>query len=156
LSRVSVTLDWVLDWMIGFIAPYTFTTRDYGQYSAISNLHTLQSTVTHAVGFAVFISRILATDLLHFLCNFRSHMKSSAQSTSFLAVILQLQIPKTRLNSIPLLQSSYPGRLASRNSTLHCGLLLCYIAEHFFITTLHGPRRKQLLLLMRCVYWSVT
>jgi hypothetical protein len=47
--------------MIGFIAPYTFTARDYRQYSAIADLHTLQFTVAQALGF--FISRILATDL---------------------------------------------------------------------------------------------
>jgi hypothetical protein len=45
------------------------TARDYRQYSAIADLHTLQFTVTHALGFSVFISRVLATDL--------SHMKSS-------------------------------------------------------------------------------
>jgi hypothetical protein len=32
-------------------------------YSAISDLRTLQFTVTHAVGFSIFTSRILATDL---------------------------------------------------------------------------------------------
>jgi hypothetical protein len=53
----------VLDWMIGFIAPYTFTTWDYRQYSAIADLHTLQFTVRHTVGFSVFSSRALATDL---------------------------------------------------------------------------------------------
>jgi membrane protein YqaA with SNARE-associated domain len=37
LSRVGVTVDGVLDWMIGFIAPYTFTTRDYRQYSAVAH-----------------------------------------------------------------------------------------------------------------------
>jgi hypothetical protein len=30
----------ILDWMIGFIAPYTFTTRNYRQYSAVADLHT--------------------------------------------------------------------------------------------------------------------
>jgi hypothetical protein len=40
---------------------------------------------------------------------------------------LQLPIPKTRLNSIPLLPSSYPGRLASRNSTLHLTTLLLLV-----------------------------
>jgi hypothetical protein len=63
LSRVVVTIDGVLDWMTGFIAFYTFTTRDYRQNSAIAILHTLQLTVTHALGFSVFTSRILATDL---------------------------------------------------------------------------------------------
>jgi hypothetical protein len=48
--------------MIIFIVPYIFTTWDYKQYSAIADLHTLQFTVTHAIGFSVFTSRILATD----------------------------------------------------------------------------------------------
>jgi hypothetical protein len=39
------------------------TTRNYKQYSAVADLHTSQFTVTHAVGFSVFTSRILATDL---------------------------------------------------------------------------------------------
>jgi hypothetical protein len=55
----------------------------------------------------------------------------------FFAIILKLPIPKTRLNSIPLLPSSYPGRLVSRDSTQF------FSAELFFITSLHGPRRKQ-------------
>jgi hypothetical protein len=29
LSRVEATKDGVLDWMIRFIAPYAFTSRDY-------------------------------------------------------------------------------------------------------------------------------
>jgi hypothetical protein len=40
------------------------TTRDYRQYSATDILHTFQFTVTHTLGFSVFISRILATDLM--------------------------------------------------------------------------------------------
>jgi hypothetical protein len=36
---------------------------DYNQYSAIADLHNLQFTVEHALGFSVFISRVLATDL---------------------------------------------------------------------------------------------
>jgi hypothetical protein len=53
--------------MIGFIAPYTFTTRDYRLYSAIANLQNILFTVAHALGFSVFTSRILATELHHFL-----------------------------------------------------------------------------------------
>jgi hypothetical protein len=57
---------------------------------------------------------------------------------TFLPLICSCQ-----LNSIPLLPSSYPGRLASRNSTLHYRLLFYeYIAENFFIITLHEPSRK--------------
>jgi hypothetical protein len=53
-----------------------------------------------------------------------THEVFLAQSNSFLAIILQLPISKTRLNSIP---SSYPGRLASRNSTFHFRLDYCSI-----------------------------
>jgi hypothetical protein len=41
-----------------------------------------------------------------------------------------------QLNSVPLLPNSYAGRLAPRTSTL------LHSTELFFITTLHGPRRK--------------
>jgi hypothetical protein len=60
LSRVLVIMDRFWN---GFIAPYIFTTRDYRQYSAIADLHTLQFTVTPAFGFSVFTRRILATHL---------------------------------------------------------------------------------------------
>jgi hypothetical protein len=69
----------VLDCMIGFI-DRIHTARGYRQYSAIADLHTLQFTFTHALGFSVFTSRILATDLSHSRCNFKSHMKSSFNS----------------------------------------------------------------------------
>jgi hypothetical protein len=49
------------DWI--YCTLYIHITRDYRQYSAIAALHTLQFTVTHALGFSVFTSRILATDL---------------------------------------------------------------------------------------------
>jgi hypothetical protein len=39
------------------------TTRNYRQYGAIAVLHTLQFTVTHALGFPIFTCRILTTDL---------------------------------------------------------------------------------------------
>jgi hypothetical protein len=57
---------------------------------------------------------------------------------SFLAIILQLQIPKTRLNSILLFPSSYPGRLASRSSTLHSMLLNWILLYNHFART---PRK---------------
>jgi hypothetical protein len=77
---------------------------------------------------------------------------------------MQLPIPKTQLNSVPLLPSSCPSRLGSRNSTLQ-SLLLSWIIlyNHFawtsgkhrillsrfvsgtFTAPLHsnGPHRKQ-------------
>jgi hypothetical protein len=63
LSRLGLLIDVVLDWMIGFIALYAFTTRDYRLYSAIADLHTSQFTVAHVLGFSVFTSLIMATDL---------------------------------------------------------------------------------------------
>jgi hypothetical protein len=127
--------------MIGFIALYTSTARNYRQYSPVDILHTFQFTVTHTLGFSVFTSRILVTDLSQSHCHFKSHMESSSQSlVPILAIILQLPIPKTRLNSIP---SSYLGRLASRNSTLHFPTRLLFsTAENFLITTLHVSNGK--------------
>jgi hypothetical protein len=64
-----------MDWMIGFIDTLYTVLGTTGNYSAIADLHTLQFTVTHALEFSVFTSRILATDLS--VCHFKSHMKSS-------------------------------------------------------------------------------
>jgi hypothetical protein len=98
--------------------------------------YTFQFIVTHALGFSVFTSRILATDLSKSHCNSKSHMEFSLHSLiPFLPLFCSRQ-----LNSVP---SSNPGRLASRNSTLHLRLLLLfYPAKDFLVTTLHGPRRK--------------
>jgi hypothetical protein len=52
--------------MIGFYALWLqslLITFKYRQYSAIADLHTFQLTVAQALGFSVFTSRILATDL---------------------------------------------------------------------------------------------
>jgi hypothetical protein len=102
--------------MIGLIDTlYIHRTLDYRQYNTIAILPTLQFTVAHALGFSVFTSPILATDFITVSLSLQiTHGILCSQPNSFLAIILQLQIPKTRLRSLP---SSYPGRLASRNST---------------------------------------
>jgi hypothetical protein len=65
------------------------TTRHYNTYSAIADLHTLQFTVAHALGFSAFTSRILAKDLSQSHCNFKSHMESSFRLlTHFLIIVL--------------------------------------------------------------------
>jgi hypothetical protein len=67
-----------------------------------------------------------------------------------------MSVTKSRLHSIPLLPSSYPGRMASRNSTRHDSTTVLYFqllcsVEFFFISTLHGPHGKHRLLLTRIV-----
>jgi hypothetical protein len=66
LSRVGgcfMTYRLVFDWMIGFIVILFAQLGITGNYSATADLRPLQFTVTHALGFSVFTSRILATDL---------------------------------------------------------------------------------------------
>jgi hypothetical protein len=72
--RVGVTLDgaWIgwLDWRL-------IHNSGLQANSAIADVHTLQFTIAHALGLAVFTIRILATDLSQSDCNFKSHMESS-------------------------------------------------------------------------------
>jgi hypothetical protein len=70
----------VLHWMIVFIDTLYTQLGTSGNYTTIADIHTLQFTVTHALGFPVFTSRILATDLSQSHCNFKSYMKSSLHS----------------------------------------------------------------------------
>jgi hypothetical protein len=60
LSSVGVNIDGVLDWMIGFIDTLFTHLRTADNYSGLADLHTLQFTVTYALGFSVFTSLILA------------------------------------------------------------------------------------------------
>jgi hypothetical protein len=48
--------------MIRFISTSVTIPRNCNQYSVIADLHTLQFTVAHALGFSVFTSRLLATE----------------------------------------------------------------------------------------------
>jgi hypothetical protein len=59
---VCVTYRRVLNSMIGFTDTLFTQLRTTGNYIVIADLHTLQFTVTHALGFWAFTSRILATD----------------------------------------------------------------------------------------------
>jgi hypothetical protein len=78
LSCVGVTYrtGFGLDDLI-YCTLYIHKVRDYRHYNAIAILHTFQFTVTHALVFSVFTSRILATDLSQSHCHFKSHMKPS-------------------------------------------------------------------------------
>jgi hypothetical protein len=64
LSRVIGVCDYRrgVDWKIEFIDTLYTPLGTTHNYSAIVDLHTWKFAVTHTLGFAVFTSRILATD----------------------------------------------------------------------------------------------
>jgi hypothetical protein len=135
-----------MEWMIRFIASYTFITRNYRQYNAIADLHTFHFTVTHALGFSVSTSRIPATDLSQPHCNFKSHMKSSSRRLIPFLALLFCDCQFRRLDS-PF------------SATLIYSLLLLFFylvaSSVFLIVPLHEPLRKQRVLLTRRVYPAV-
>jgi hypothetical protein len=76
-----------------------------------------------------------------------THKVFFAQPISFLSIILQLPILKTRLNSIPLLPSSYTGRLGSRKSAFQFRLDYCFYSIQLllpcpFITPRYWPHKN--------------
>jgi hypothetical protein len=112
-------------------------------------------TVTQALGFSVFISRILATDLKQFRCHFKSRLESfffQAQFLSFHYSAAANSEDSNQFNfSAPKLIS---WQAESRNSTLHFMLLFCaplrcrtILYNHFARTT-----QKTQLLLLRGVF----
>jgi hypothetical protein len=137
------------------------TTRDYRQYSTIAILHTLQFTVAHGLGFSVFTSLILATDCYWTQCNFKSRIKSSLHRLiSFLPFLLNyLRLPSqnstqfpsdscapSTLTQLPLAATSITRPNSLPTTVLYSPLLLL-LGRVFrlcnFITTWHGPHRKQ-------------
>jgi hypothetical protein len=139
-------IDGILDWMIGFIAPYTFTRLgSTGNYSAIADLRTIQFTVTHALGFSIFISRILATDISVSL-PLQIHVKYSYHSLiPFLKLLCSYQF--RRLDSFQF-QAHIPTgwRVEAQPFTFGSTALLLLLGRVFwvcpFITHRHGPHRK--------------
>jgi hypothetical protein len=127
----------VLDWMFRFIDTL-YTALETTDNTALS-LWSTQITVHRCIRTRVF-SRHYSYRGHGFLTVSLSLQITDevflSQPNSFLATILQLPIPKRRLSSNSLLANLHPGRLASRNSTLFCA------AEHYFIPTLYGSRRK--------------
>jgi hypothetical protein len=110
-------IDGVLGWKIG-LTPYRLNSGLQAIRALQLFPHTLQLTLTHAIGFSVFTSRILATDLSQSHCNLM-HTGSFLFTALFLYChySVNLPTPKARLSSNSLLSISYPGRQASRNSS---------------------------------------
>jgi hypothetical protein len=142
--------------MIGYI----HTIRNYRQLQRYRwSTHFTVHRCTHAPGFSVFTSRILTTDLSQSHYHFKSYIKSSLHRLiPFLTLFSNCQF--RRLDSIQFLnsQAHIPAdwRLETR---LHWTAS----TAHFFITTLHGPRRKHIhsvigkvCLQRRCIATEVT
>jgi hypothetical protein len=100
LSRVGGVRDLkrALDYMIGFID--TLFTQFYHW-----STHFLVRSCAHTLGFSVFSSHILATDLSQSHCHFKSHANSSLyRRINFLPFLLShlwTAIPRTRPNPRP-------------------------------------------------------
>jgi hypothetical protein len=101
--------------MIGFIDTL------FTQYSELQALPRyryskhFQFTVTPILGFSVFTSRILATELQQFHCHFKSHMECSCHSLiPFLPFLLNhLRLPSSELDPVP-----NPSRLLHFTTTV--------------------------------------
>jgi hypothetical protein len=77
---------------------FMHSTRDTGNCSAIAVLHTFQFTFTLTLGFSVFTSYILATDLSQTQCNFKSDLKTChSLISSFPSLLNHLRLPSPKL-----------------------------------------------------------
>jgi hypothetical protein len=136
LYHLFMTYRRVLDWMNGFIDTVYTTFGTTGNYSANTDLHTLQFNVAYALRLSVFTSRVLATDLSQSHCKFKSHMKFSLHCLIPLLPLFR-NCQFRRLDSIQFLCSQAHILAGWRPETR-----LFTSAEHFLITTSHGPHRK--------------
>jgi hypothetical protein len=110
--------------------------RDYKQYSAIADLHTLQFTVAHALGFSVFTSRILAVDFITVSLSLQiAREVFFAPSNSFLATLAAANSEdSTQFNySAPKLISRQAG-ISNLDPSLAIPLQ-CFIYNRFARTT---------------------
>jgi hypothetical protein len=129
----------VLDWMIGFIAPYIFTHLGITGNTALSLFYTLSGSPLHthrvlsslAVSWqrvyqSLTVSRSLATCLSQSHCNFKSHMESSFHALiTFLPLLCDCQF--RRLDSIQFRAPILTGwRLEARPFTSDSTNLLLF------------------------------
>jgi hypothetical protein len=125
--------DWIY-WRLRLI----YTTRNYIQLQGYRYSHTLQFTMTHALGFSVFTCRILAMDLEQSRCHFKSRPKSFLHSLiPLLPLFCSCQF--RRLDSIQFLcsQTHIPAswRPETRLFTAMNGLNWILLYNHFARTT---------------------
>jgi hypothetical protein len=146
------------DWIYWYLI---HSTRNYRQFQHYRYSHTLQFTVTHALGFSVFTSRILATDFITALLALRiTHEVFFSQPNSFLPLFCNDQFRySTHFNSSAPKLISWQAGVSKLDSSLHWTAS----TELFFITTLHGPHRKHSLSIIgnaylqrRCILTEVT
>jgi hypothetical protein len=97
LPRVLVTINVFWIGWLNFLT-HIYTVRNCRQLKRCRYSTHFQFTVAHALVFPAFITRILAMDLSQFYSNFNSHVKSSCHSLTPFLSLLQLPIPKTRLD----------------------------------------------------------
>jgi hypothetical protein len=155
---VYATNKRVLDWMIGFI-DILYTALGATGNTALSLFYSFYSLTLHTC-WCFQSSVVVSWQRIHnSLTVTAAHMKSSLDSqipfSSFLLNHLRLPYFQfsaatdnsgTRLSSIPLLPSSYPGRLASRNSTNSNDLC------PFYNPTARTTKKTAYVLLRRRVY----
>jgi hypothetical protein len=122
--------------------------HSHRQYSAIAVLHTFHC-CTH-LGFSVFTTRIMTTDLSQSHCNFKSHVKSSWHSLIlfFPFLLNHLGLPSPELD--PVLPT------AVLNYVLLC-FYYCFILRDFFwqyplITPQHKPHGKHIICRQECMF----
>jgi hypothetical protein len=147
LSRVGVRVTYKRGFWIGWLDLLQLIRSQLGtagSYSSIAILHTFQFTVIHALGFSVFTSRILATDLSQSHCHFKSQMKSCLRRLiSFLSIFCYCQFRRLDSNSSSPKLIYWKAGVSKLDSSLPTRLLFCS-SEHFFISTLYGPLRKHI------------
>jgi hypothetical protein len=116
-----------------------------------------QFTVTHALGFSVFICRFLAMDLSQSHCNLRSQVKSFTVyflSCNYSAIANSDDSTQFHCSAPQFV--SWQAGIPKLDSSLHyCSLFLSY--RTLLLITLHELHGKHSLLLSRMrVYWPVT
>jgi hypothetical protein len=124
--------------MIGFISTSITISLNHTDYSATGDLHNLQITVAHALGFPVFTSRLLATDL-----------NTETSPSKYYEVFLLFRLKHSVLLCPNLYSINLPNSLRTRFilllvfSTAESSWILLSCKRTSVIYPRHGQRRKQ-------------